>query len=376
MESAIYSRMDRDAAFECGYFHTKEEFSPIHAYPWKRNLITREDKILFYPGSFGTFHEGHLSVCKRALQEHPDAVLVLAPSNSDYLVEKYGAWSEYSSNLARYRNLINARAKLRMAGFENQVFIDIDPMLNHRCDQNFTDQLLDFLQRGDDIRGFADMETPPVIIAGKDRKNFLGLNDHTSLIKVKWYDDTTGASTSKLENPQRQRAELILRCNHKEEYELFCSHFYDQYTSIKPFYIKDELKQAMAKAKEVGATHTICKEYKDFLEYIPVHRTYKNPLVFTDIEGVHHIKEGMVILDSDIFSGTTFEAVKKRGAQLHALIDLRHKLRTHELLDISDFRKWDWCYPVVDISSRCSMQAFDFDFHKRFDAFKEALSHV
>lgn len=369
MDSIIYRDLNPEVAAKCGYFEPKESFKPLAGYPWKNNMVDIYDRVIYFPGSFGTFHEGHISLCKRALEKYPDAMLVIAPSNSDYTAEKYGVWSERASNKHRYQTI---RKALSEAGI--RAFIDIDPMLNHRCDQNFTDQLEAFLQNG--VAEIGRMMQPPIILSGKDRSAFLVLNAHTDLVCVEWFDDTTGKSTSATENVIREKKNLILRCETKAEFDLFSAHFYDQYQTIRPLYLKDELLAAKAAAKRVKATHTNCKEYADLLPYIKVSRHFKNPLMNSVVQDDFDIPKGAVILDSDIYSGSTRDYIESKGAKLHAVIDLEAHQDKYELLDISDFHDPLFAYPFVDISSRCSMQAFDFDFHKRFNTFKECLNHA
>jgi cytidyltransferase-like protein len=365
VESVIYRALKPEVAASCGYFTPKAPFAPLDACSPATVDLDFCDQILYYPGSFGTFHEGHISVCEAAFKKYPNARLVVAPSNSDYTAQKYGAWSENASNKHRYDQI-----KRMMP----DAIIDHEPMLNFACDHNFTDQLSNFLE----VQGLHldSMVRTPVILCGKDREDFLGLNAHTYDIKVEHFEDTTGFSTSALPNKQRAKKHLWLRCTTQKEYWLFKEYFADQYKVISPFFLDDELELVNLILPGYGVTHTICKEYAHLLPYIKLSRTFTNPLedpTFPDRD--ERILPGMKILDSDIYSGATRDfIVDKCGASMVAMMNLETMQETHELLDISDFRKPDFCYPYVDISSRCSMQAFDYDFHKRFAAFKEALS--
>lgn len=370
MESAIYRDLTPEVAAECGYFEPKEPFNQIFDQPWARGLFDIYDQIIYYPGSFGTFHDGHVSVIKRALEKYPNSWLVIAPSNSDYASQKYGAWSELASNKHRYDTI---KRVLDEHGI--RATIDIDPMLNNRCDQNFTDQLDAFLAAGH-CAGIHKMVNPPVILCGKDRADFQNLNNYTDKVIVEWFEDTTGLSTSKLENKQRMKKHLILRCVNQAEFDLFSEYFKDQYVSLRPYFLEDEIKSAKRTAKMIGATHTNCKEYASFLPYVKISRHFKNPLENGKVDERYWVPKDSVILDSDIFSGSTQDFVVSRGAKLHGLINLRDWHGAWELLDISDFRKKEWAYPFTDISSRCSMQAFDTAFHDHFNEFKEKLSHV
>lgn len=357
----IYKNVPRSKMEDAGYFKPVEPASNISD-RFKFNIPWR-GQIVFYPGSFGQFHDGHLSVIKRIEQDYPGALIVISPANSDYSVTKYGAWSTRSSNKMRY----DAISKAMKEHCFSPWVIDINSMLNSRCDQNITDSLQMFLEHTDiDLK-----EIPqPIIVSGKD-KDWTILNDHQDIVKVVYYPDVTGRSTSDTVAPLRNLKTLILRVNTVAEWILFKDTFQDQYTEIKPYWLSVELDTAMRMAPHY--THTICKEYSDFLPYISLSRHFINPL-----EDPFHVNDGnissdMVILDSDIYSGGTKKHVENCGAKLGAVINLEGFTDKYELLDISDFYKDEFRYPFVDISSRCSMQAFDVAFHNRYDAFMQRL---
>ncbi len=366
MDSIIYSKLQPDVAERCGYFRPKDGYQVLdHRTFFNQQDVTADTQIIYYPGSFGTFHAGHVAVCAAAQARYPDALLVISPANSDYAVEKYGAWSELASNKHRYEAIKRAMPR---------AVIDVDPMLNMRCDQNFTDLLENYLCAHE--LSIAEMRTPPIILTGKDR-DFSELNNHTDQVKVEYVEDTTGLSTSALENKQRRKKLLYLRVHTWEEFELFKKYFDDQYNGIFPIMLEEERRIAKMKIREHGITHTICKDYADFLPYIKVKRCFKNPLE----DSIHAPKDSrfdpsMVILDSDVYSGSTKEFIERQGCEFHAIYDLSGHTSDVELLDIDDFRDPEFNYPKVDISSRCSMQAFDFDFHYHFLAFKSELNHV
>lgn len=366
MKSEIYKDLSREVAVECGYFEPKVPHSGVSGKHASKLSPELYDRIVYFPGSFGAFHEGHVSVLRRAIDKYPNSLIVVAPSNSDYAAEKYGAWSEFASNKYRYENIKRVLAEANI-----EAVIDTGPMLDHVCDHNFTDQLFDFVAP----ETAAAMKYPPVILCGKDRSDFMKLNEHTDRVVVDWFDDITGQSTSAIENPQRLKKHLILRCNTFEEFELFREYFDEQYFTIHPFFLKDELVAAKDAAKWCKATHTNCKEYKDFLPYISISRTFENPLEDGKVTS-GDVPEGAILLDSDIFSGTTRRYVESKGAKLYGLIHIEDLRVGWELLDISDFLKDEWQYPHTDISSRCSMQAFDVAFHNHFQEFKDKLRHV
>lgn len=370
MESLIYRDFDLETATKAGYFEPKNDYHRLAPGFWARHLYDADDQIIYFPGSFGQFHAGHLDVCKRAKEKHPGAILVIAPSNSDYLSQKYGKWSVNASNLHRYNNIQRALLESNLCAY-----IDMDPMLNMTCDQNFTDLLQGWLNEGAGDCRLSNMSHKPIILAGKDRPEFLKLNDLQDLVTVEYYEDRTGASTSSLENKMRQKKKLILRCMTKEEYQLFVEYFHDQYLDIAPLYLDIELGWAEKMAKEVKATHTICKEYAGFLPYIKVSRQFKHPLSDSFFIPVT-IPEGAIILDSDVYSGGTRNFMEFNGAKFHALLNAEEFQDELEILDISDFRDPTYAYPFVDISSRCSMQAFDHEFHSHFNQFKSALENL
>ncbi len=84
-KSTIY-----DEVFESlGFFNTREEYRKIeHNYnPLQfissKKSINENTAIGYFPGCFATFHDGHVSVIKKALQElkkiSNDYLLVIAP---------------------------------------------------------------------------------------------------------------------------------------------------------------------------------------------------------------------------------------------------------------------------------------------------------
>lgn len=367
MESVIYRDLEKSVAERCGYFTPKEKLHLLDQDVfYSDRSVTENTRVIYFPGSFGTFHEGHVAVAKAAMAKHRRSLLVIAPANSDYNVEKYGAWSVRASNKHRYEAIKQALPK---------AVIDIDPMLNHRCDQNFTDLLEQFLL-GHGLT-IESMKNPPIILTGKDRADWLHLNDVHSHVKVEYFDDTTGASTSALVDQQRPKKHCKLRCHNARELALFKAYFEDQYLSIEPIYLEEEIERARRAVEAIEISHTICKDYAHLVPYIKLSRNFANPLE----DGTHHEDDprftpGMVILDSDIYSGSTRDFIERQGCEFYALYNYSGATDKVELLDIDDFRKPDFCYPYVDISSRCSMQAFDFDFHYHFKAFKAELNHV
>ena len=98
---------------------------------------------------------------------------------------------------------------------------------------------------------------------------------------------------------------------------LFCFYFKEKYTTIEPIYLKDEIFIAKKMAIENKIQYTNCKEYADFLNYIPYSRTYINPLENT-INLKPILNENVTsILDSDVYSGGTKMAFENIGVKFY-----------------------------------------------------------
>jgi glycerol-3-phosphate cytidylyltransferase-like family protein len=383
-KSFVYSNIpaNNDLA-SLGWFQPKIPFGVIGNANYVKFIneqntnISKNTLVAYFPGCFAEFHIGHLDVVKQAI-EHcraitNDYLVVIAPANSDYTTEKYGKNSLFATNKYRYNRICSM-----LSGIEGNVVVDLNPMLNYEADFNFTDLIFDFIAR----QGveYNDLVHVPRIICGKDRDYFSNLVKLTDKLDVFYVNDTTGASSSShikaVNNTSVKKKKLLLRCDNHEQYDLFVKYFADQYEEIELQLLSDEI----IKAKQLNDIHnfdvTICKDYSDFLPYVKVHRSFENPLD----SGNGHITQGtfenLKVLDSDVFSGGTKNFIVNQGGFLYAVHDFSEQLNDRELLDITDFYDEKFCYPYVDISSRCSMSAFNLDSHKNFLAFKTELKNI
>lgn len=377
-KSFIYS----DFLASIGWFETKVPFKSLDS-----NInfvkfinspvnITSNTLIAYFPGCFAEFHIGHLDVVKQAIslckEITDDYVVVIAPANSDYTTEKYGKNSLFATNKYRYDKICSM-----LKGTQGNVAIDLNTMLNFKCDYNFTDLLFDFVSRHN--VDYDNLTHQPRILCGKDRGYFANLAKVTNKINIFYVEDTTGASSSghikTNGNTSIPKKNLLLRCENQDQFDLFNSWFKDYYNEIVLQLISDEIETA----KQLHKTHkfdvTICKDYADFLPYKKVHRAFENPLATSIGNVTDSTFQGLAVLDSDIFSGGTKKFIASQGGTLYAIHDFSDRLDTWELLDFADFLDDKFCYPYVDISSRCSLPAFDLDFHDKFNRFKESLKY-
>lgn len=378
--SYIYENMPSELLEGAGYFETKRGFAPIVNgvnFVEGEHEITPMTQILYYPGAFGVFHEGHVSVIEAAIRHYTElgrkVLAVIAPCNAEYSVKKYGNMSPLASNKLRYDSIKES--------MPDGCVIDLNPMLNFVEDQNFTDLLLDFVERN----GFTmhDFVYNPVIISGKDRESWKYISDHSDEVSIFYAPDITGASTSGLKKkyPDIEKKACILRCHSVEEYKLFLEYFGDQYYNTVARIIEQERILAFECSLENNdgiAVVTICKDYADILPYYKVSRAWKNPFEQSGFEGegIEFLKNAskLIVIDSDTFSGTTKNKIVSLG---HKFVDLLSVDPNYtEIVDIDDFRKDDFCYPYVDISYRCSMQAFDTEMHDKFSEFKNKLKEI
>lgn len=370
--SDILGHQDR---INAGYFVPSTPYSPLvvgfNSYiniSYKKNF-SKNTTVIYYSGAFGLFHEGHLDVVKRANEKANslninDYVIVISPTNSDYAVQKYGLYSELSSNKSRTDRIVDA---IETSNIPN-VVIDLNPMLNFISDQNFTDLLKYFM----DVNGIT---AKPVIVTGKDR-DYSSISNHTNLVDSWYMGAEVVCSTSDHNTEQfiKNRSDLLLRIHNENELNIFKKYLGEYYETITPIYISDELKKVSTFDKET--TITICKDYKDVLQYVPVHRHYDTPL-----SNPRHLDndlseyKGMLVVDSDIFSGSTKKFITSQGLDMYALIDLRGSTDI-ELLDIDDFKIEEFRYPFVDLSSKCSLPAFTNDIHQKIRSLREELLAV
>ena len=357
---------------EAGYFKPKSEFKPLSDSNFIMNNkginINKDTLVLYYPGSFGFFHKGHLDIVVRAAKEAMEItdnyVVVISPANSDYAAEKYGD-SNFATNKFRTDQIIKM-----VSGLDFNIIVDLNPMLNFTVDHNFTDLLRFYINKNIGCEPI-ELKYTPVIVGGKDR-NYSILNDLTNEVQFWFYDEQVEYSTSKNCTPEPLRKKkLYLRVHSIDEYNLFCDHFNDWYDGIEAIYIDDELTFVESLNKD--NTITICKDYAHILPYIKVSRFYDTPLSdsvhSTTSSDILSVFKGFTVVDSDIYSGSTKKMVESSGLTMLSLIDLSGQTDNVELLDYDDFKKKDFCYPYVDITSKCSMPPFTLEHHERYKKF-------
>lgn len=333
--------------------------------------IDKNTVVAYYAGCFAEFHSGHMNVVTDSLKRlkviFPTnrIVFVIAPANADYTLSKYGD-VEQASNKYRYDKIVEA-----IKGMDN-VYIDLNPMLNFDRDHNFPDLIEHFLNRYD--LSLDTMNEPPFIVSGKDRGNLGSISQFTEKLRAIYYqgDETSSSAIIKSNPLPRKKKHLILRCKNQSEADLFYKYFADQYLVIESVYLRHEEHFVKQLIEDHVPTVTICKEYAGLLPYVRVSRKWLNPLKQSDLffcEDINRLKD-QVVLDSDIFSGSTKRLIESVGGKLVALMEFDDNV---EIIDYQDFLTGNWQYPFVDISYRCSMQPFDRNMHVRFNNFlKEA----
>ncbi len=191
--SLVYRQLDQQTAEDCLYFHPKETNVVIDSNV-RRNLnytnsttpITTDSLVLYYPGAFGAFHDGHLSVVVNAYRACKDiadhVVIVISPAHSDYVRHKYSNSTINSQLKYRYDQIRAKLDNLVIDGRQVEYMIDLSASTNYRCDNNVTDLIDNFLKQNNcDIN---QMRYPPTLICGKDRDQFTNLPLVTDLISV------------------------------------------------------------------------------------------------------------------------------------------------------------------------------------------------
>lgn len=370
--SYIYSDIPREFLCRAGYFEPKAKFKPLSRQSFVHNLsgknMTPDTLVVYFPGSFGHFHEGHLDVVKRAYHDAlkicKNFVIVISPSHTDYAVEKYGN-TTFALNKTRYDRIMELKDEL----LKYNVVIDLNPMLNFTCDHNFTDILKFFVDTS--IAPIDTMNRKPVLVFGKDRY-YNSITCYTDKVSSWFYPETVTRSTSKdFVSKEIPKKDLYLRVRSSDEFDCFVKYMKPFYKSITMISIHDErsIVKSIAKKRKVI---TICKDYADLVPYVSVSRTYEHPLSdaehryskLTNVKRQQIFKEysDSLVIDSDIFTGGTMRYIESMGCEFHALVDMRAKHNV-ELLDIDDFKKDDFMYPYVDLSSKCSLPAFTYDLY-------------
>lgn len=335
-----------------------------------------EPIIGYFTGSFSYFHKGHIEIIKQFVlhlkEKHPKDYLmqnyyiVIAPAHTDYLATKYPD-SQYIQNKQRYDQIIE---QLQYQLFRN-IVLDLNPMLNCYQDYNFTDLLFDFLNRNQ-IENSTNY-----ILCGKDRAYFKNIEKYTNKLKV-FYCDSFGDISSRAHIEQHPKPftkkTLFLRCWKESEFKLFKDFFAEQYQEIIPIYIHDEIEFAKQQLKDNPDLITICKDYQHLMPYIQFSRKQLNPLADYYHDKPEELSQ-KVVIDSDSYSGETRKTIESLNSKLICYKNLNHQTDKYELLDIDDFYEDDFCYPYVDISSKCSMQPFLKKDYLNFNQFKKALKN-
>lgn len=365
-KNSLYTRILESLGwFDAGKFEPLGLVNQV--YP--KNSFHAKKVIGYFPGCFAEFHAGHISAIQKFTEPLVDPLVVIAPSNANYTFEKYGD-VEQASNKYRFDKIKSFEKELDEKIGKGNWCIDLNPMLNFDRDHNFTDLLEDFLHRHGS--SLDTIEFKPYIICGKDR-DYRKLETVTDKLSVFYAKDTTRESSSRLiaESPKpRKKKKLFLRVEHEEQYNLFKSWWSEQYESIEPIYLHQELDILEGKISKFTAT--CCKDYKHLLPYIHISRRWDNPLMQSDHWTDGHILN-LNIVDSDIYTGSTRDFVESKGGQLYSIFDFSGMTDEVEVLDYNDFQKMEFCYPYTDISSRCSMQPFNKSMHEYYNAFREDI---
>lgn len=369
-----------------GYFNTKAssffEISPrenfvYHSQFGEPKPITKETLIVYYCGAFTYFHKGHYNLIKEAYNElskdNDDVRIVISPANSDYIKQKYGDGVDVS-NKKRYDRIVKFLGENSYDEVNKSIIIDLNPMLNTVCDFNFTDLIKNFVEKY--IPYYDEIKTP-YILCGKDRGYFKELEKHTKKIKV-FYGVGDENSSSNMINYMgvTRKKHILVRVHNTKEFEIFKSHMSNFYASITPSYISDEIAMVKSISGVMNSMYktvfTNCKDYMDLLPYVKISRKFDNPLSDSIITG-SPFAEGDLIIDSDIFSGTTKKIIENKGAKLTAIYDFSKFTDTHDIVDIDDLKKSEFRYPYCDLSSRMGLPLFDMEMHDKIHNLKVEL---
>lgn len=336
--------------------------------------INHNVRVNYYAGAFSTFHTGHLN-CIRYVYDNEikiddNFIIVISPSHTDYLIYKYS--TEHNiSNKDRYERIKKSCLSSLDENILSKVIIDLSPMLNYYSDQNFPNLIMDFCHSLN-----IELSNTHSIICGKDKNwsNELTLHTGLKIYYLDRFDYSSKDEINKLDFFKPKK--LYLRCHFESEYLLFKEYFASNYSDIEPFYMADELEIAKGIALKNNIKYTICKDYESFLEYIPYHRSYINPLENSYNEKPILPMSVDKILDSDVYSGGTKNQFIKENINFYSVLNFEGMNDSIELLDIDDFYLDDFHYPKYDISSKCSMKPFDIKSLKLFDEFKLKLKEL
>lgn len=369
-KSAIYSSILE----RIGWFETDQtKLSSVdYAYSKQPYFLNRNTIIGYFPGCFAHFHGGHKDVIESFIKEHGKTenwIIVISPANTDYTFKKYGDVVE-ASNKYRFDAIKEYIDKHK---YSDHFVIDLNPMLNYKQDQNFTDLMQDFLIRNNQT--FESLSVPMYLLAGKDRHNFSKIETLSDgLIRVFYKAGNSNLSSSNIGFTKREKKSCILRHKRYAEEQLFRRYFKDQYSEIISKPIEEEFNR-LYEYRDNEKVITVCKDYKDIFPYIPLHRKWVNPLLHNGFD-THGSFHGKIVIDSDMYSGSTRTFLLKNGAEEFHFVIQSVDTETTEIVDFDDFREYTFQYPFTDISSRCSMQPFTKEFHETFQYFLKEVQNV
>ena len=378
-----------DILDKLGWFEPKaadyridKNYKEIHIVSGCSNPIDKNTLIAYYPGSFGTFHEGHISAVKQTISHlkkfSENYIVVISPANSDYAIDKYGKNSVHSRNDYRFNKICQS-----LSGIEGNVAIDLSPMLNSVCDTNFPLLVKDFVE-SQISAPITELKNKPIVVLGKDRKDFQLIKLIVDDLDFFYVEDSTGQSTSKIireeGNAQYNKKKVILRYNKIQELDLFERFYGDLYEEIIPSPIEEELKIVSFQLKFNCIDFTICKDYAGFngVQYHRLSRDFAHALD-TPKKFIHDKNldfKGKRILDSDVYSGETKRYIENLGGQLFALYNFEGQENEWEIVDFDDFKNPKFCYPYKDIATRCSMPAFSFEDHVKYQEFLKKVNSL
>lgn len=383
--SNIYNGIPKKYRSRCGYFRPSERFIPIcdranyvNSFGSRSDARLHVDLVAYYAGSFGEFHDGHMDVVRRVYEDCVATglrfVIVIAPSNSDYAVNKYG-FTQLASNKHRYDAIMKYANEFQ----EMNVELDLNPMLNFRIDHNFTDLAKYYMDHN--VMPFKGQKL--VFVGGKDR-DYRELNKRTDQCEYWFYPEQVEASTSTRSMPvEFKKAKAFIRVHTTQELAVVEKYLGEYYESIEPIFIDEELEEASKLVTD--NTVTICKDYTSLpnVSYYKQSRIFDNPLhdprhiMHPDLFNisVKNNARKYRVIDSDIFSGGTKEFVERMGFEFVAVNDFRN-MENVEVIDIDDLRQEKFNYPHVDLAWRCSLPPFNAKLHSEISALKHELKYT